>query len=44
MSFDRNQYLRELETIVNIDSGSRNPAGTRKWRRFWKRNIDSKVF
>lgn len=30
MDFDRNQYLRELETIVNIDSGSRNPAGTRK--------------
>ena len=30
MGFDRNQYLRELETIVNIDSGSRNPAGTRK--------------
>ena len=30
MSFDRNQYLRELETIVNIDSGSRNPAGTRE--------------
>lgn len=29
MDFDRNQYLRELETIVNIDSGSRNPAGTR---------------
>ncbi|CZR07225.1 M20 family metallopeptidase [Trichococcus collinsii] len=30
MDFDRNQYLRELETIVNIDSGSRNPAGTRE--------------
>ena len=30
MGFDRNQYLRELETIVNIDSGSRNPAGTRE--------------
>ena len=30
MSFDRNQYLRELETIVNIDSGSRNAAGTQK--------------
>lgn len=30
MGFDRNQYLRELETIVNIDSGSRNPAGTQK--------------
>ena len=30
MKFDVNEYLKELETIVNIDSGSRVPGGAAK--------------
>lgn len=34
MGFDIDQYLHELEAIVNIDSGSKNPTGTKKVARF----------
>lgn len=44
MGFDRNQYLRELETIVNIDSGSRNPAGTREVAAFLEEKYKEQGF
>lgn len=30
MSLDLNKYMQELETLVNMDSGSRFPAGTKR--------------
>lgn len=44
MGFDRNQYLRELETIVNIDSGSRNAAGTREVAAFLEEKYKKQGF
>ena len=44
MGFDRNQYLCELETIVNIDSGSRNPAGTREVAAFLEEKYKQQGF
>ena len=44
MGFDRNQYLCELETIVNIDSGSSNPAGTREVAAFLEEKYKQQGF
>lgn len=43
-NFDLNKYLKELETIVNIDSGSKDPEGVEKIALFFKTKYDELGF